>query len=267
MNDNNMRTAIYILARNEEDNIGKCLSSLANHHLDTFVLDSGSTDNTKSIVDKYPFATLINFNYINHCNSYNLITTQLAKSYDYVFIIDSDITVSSELKNEVFEIMLKTNTKSLVIEAPVEMYVEGIPLDFSSLYPPKPFFFSTGQAYFESIGHAEKIKANFKVTRTLNKISHDDRKPFSRYLSSQIRYSASLVDRYARNEVSIRDRIRCNLPLLILVVPLISYIFRLGFLDGKAGILYAIDRLIAESVMYRQAIAYKLNQKRKKSSR
>ncbi len=45
----------YILAKNEEANIGKCLASLEPCGIPVVLLDSGSTDRTKEIAKAFGF--------------------------------------------------------------------------------------------------------------------------------------------------------------------------------------------------------------------
>ena len=54
-----------------------------------------------------------------------------------------------------------------------------------------------------------------------------------------------------------RDRIRQKTPLGIILTPFISYFLKLGFLDGKSGLIYALDRLIAEAIIYRYSVSEK----------
>ena len=56
-------------------------------------------------------------------------------------------------------------------------------------------------------------------------------------------------------ELSGRDRIRVRWPLLVFAVPFVSYVLKGGFLDGRAGAIYALDRLIAEAIMYRRSLS------------
>jgi glycosyltransferase involved in cell wall biosynthesis len=256
-----MQVGVFILAKNEEANIARNLAALAPTGWPVHVLDSGSTDNTASIVAKFPFAVFQKYHYTNHCNAYNEIIVELGSVYRFVIILDADMIMSEALKNELNELASESGPTWNVLEAKIEMCVEGMPLKYASLYPPKPFLFVPGRVCFVSAGHGEKIVEGLVVARTKNRLRHDDRKPYSSYLQSQYRYSNNLVERYLRGEVTSRDSLRVKLPLLIFAVPFVSYFIKMGFLDGRAGIVYALDRLIAEAIMYRQAVTSRLQQK------
>lgn len=252
------RIGVFILAKNEEANIARNLTALAPTGWPVHVLDSGSTDTTESIVAEFSFAVFQKYHYTNHCNAYNEITVELGADYSFVIILDADMIMSAALQNEIIDIVSAQDSTWSVLQAEIEMCAEGVPLKHASLCPPKPFLFVPGRAFFTSTGHGEKIAAGFVVSQTKRKLRHDDRKPYSSYLQSQYRYSNNLVDRYLRGEVTSRDSLRVKWPLLIFAVPFVSYFIKMGFLDGRAGLIYALDRLIAEAVMYRQAVSSRL---------
>jgi len=246
---------VFVLAKNEAPNIGRCLECLRGTGWEVTVLDSGSTDATKAIVEGSGFARFEPYAYLDHCRAYNEITTQLGRRFRHVLVLDADMMVSESLAREVADILSSKSGCPQVIEAPIEMCVDGAPLRFGSLYPPKAFLFEVGRAYFVSVGHGEQLAPSIKVQRTRAVLRHDDRKSYVAYLQSQGRYARNLVARRAVGQVSIRDRMRMSTPILILGVPLVSYIVKGGFLSGKAGIIYALDRLIAEAIMHRRSLS------------
>jgi hypothetical protein len=160
--------------------------------------------------------------------------------------------VSRELVAQAKELLL---ARAEAVLAPVRMCWNGRRLRFASLYPSKPVAFRGGMAYFEPVGHGERLVKGTLTARTKATLVHDDRKPFSAYLDSQERYARALVERSAKGAVSWRDRLRLWSPLLVVATPVVSYLFKGGILDGRAGMGYALDRVIAEAIMYRQAIA------------
>ncbi len=245
---------VFVLAKNEQANIGRCLESLRGSGWEVTVLDSGSSDDTLSIVGAFDFARIESYAYSDHCKAYNEITTGLAGGYRYVLVLDADMMVSGALQSELKSILLCDEPRPQVVAAEIEMYVEGQALKFGSLCPPKAFVFAFGKPYFVSVGHGEALASGVTVARTREPLRHDDRKSYAAYLQSQARYSRNLVIRKVAGQLSGKDRIRTTTPLMIFVVPFVSYILKGGFLSGKAGIIYALDRLIAEAIMYRRAL-------------
>lgn len=255
MPSNKPTIGVFILAKNEEANIARSLAALQPSGWPVHVLDSGSTDGTEAIVKGFDFARFEAYRYSDHCAAYNEVCTTLATDYAYAIVLDSDMQLLPALIAEVEEVLASSDTGIAAYDAEIEMCSEGIPLRFGSLCPPKPFLFKTGQALFVRTGHAERLADGVAVKRLRHCIRHDDRKSYASYLQSQFRYAGNLVARYRQDQVSGRDRLRVRTPLLILAVPFVSYVLKLGFLDGRAGLLYALDRFIAEAIMYRQALA------------
>jgi len=255
------KVGVYILAKNEAANIGRSLNALATSGWPVRVLDSGSTDGTQSRAAKYSNVTVIPYHYIDHCTAYNEITTTLGRDFDIVLILDADMMVSRQLQQEILQHLNERLRTWAALRAPIEMWVDGLPLRHGSLCPPKAFAFKTGAPLFVSTGHAERLAEHVRVNEVLEHLVHDDRKDYSSFLRSQMRYSENLFSRYQKNAVSPRDRLRLRTPLLILIVPFVSYLLKGGILAGRTGILYALDRLIAEAIMYRHSVANKLKDK------
>lgn len=250
--------AVFILAKNEEANLVRTLAALVPTGWPVILLDSGSTDGTLAIAATHPFVTVQPFAYTTHHDAYNAITTRLAEA-PAVIVLDADMILSPTLITEV-EALIAAGPVP-ICSAPVEFCVEGQPLRHASLYPPKPFLFPTGEAWFVRSGHAERIRHGVPVRPLSGFIRHDDRKTFASFLAGQARYSQSFVERVEAGEASSRDELRSRWPLMIFAVPFVSFIARLGFLDGRAGRIYALDKLIAEAIMHRQALAARLRNK------
>jgi glycosyltransferase involved in cell wall biosynthesis len=244
--------AAYILARNEEANLPRSLAALREAKVSSVsVLDSGSTDRTREICAHYE-ANFENYRYTTHLDAYQYICMKRAPEGSPVMILDADMLVSPEL---VAEAMGCLERGAEVVEAPIRMYWNGLPLRHGSLCPAKPFLFRGGKHYFIATGHGEKLLPDVKLARTHHYLGHDDRKPFDEFLRSQLRYSSNLIRRASQGQLTFRDRIRLRSGVLVAAVPLVSYVIKGGWLAGRAGLGYALDRLIAEAVMYRQALA------------
>ena len=243
----------YILCKNEFVNISKCIESLLKAGMDIYVYDSGSVDGTIELIRGYP-VTLVPYNYSNHCDAYNDIT--LNEKEEYCGILDADMELNIELAEEIELTKIKGN----VIISPVQMYVEGQPLEKGSLYPPKPIVFKSGKKYFESVGHGERLLKNVSCVHTKNKLIHNDLKPYLSYLGTQVRYASNFIQRSEQKQLTWRDKIRLSSPLLIAITPLYS-LFIKGGIFSKKGWIYALDRLVAEAIMYRTSLLKKTSSK------
>ena len=250
-----LRVGVFILAKNESANIDRTLSALVDSGWDVHLLDSGSTDGTQLRAEAYPNVRVIPYDYVDHCRAYNDITSEMGCQYQVAIVLDADMVVIDRLRNEVEALMNGGGTNWEALKAPIEMWVDGHPLRRGSLCPPKVFALRTGKPLFVNTGHAEKLQDDVRVLQTRAVLIHDDRKHYSSFLLSQGRYASKLAERYERGEVSGRDRLRVRTPLLIGIVPFVSYVLKGGLFSGRAGLLYALDRLIAEAIMFRHSVA------------
>lgn len=245
--------AIYILAKNEQANIERCLRAAVVACDRVIVLDSGSTDRTRSICQQFQQVEVRDFSYRNHCESYNQIVSWHSAE-EFIAILDADMQITAVLAEEIKQIIASDPSIEAVI-APVEMYWDERPLRYCSLYPPKPIVFRGGRVLFQPAGHGEHLKADVKTVQTHARLIHDDRKPMEAVLANQWRYAKDTVRRSYVGQLTRKDRIRLRTPLMMFITPLYAFIVRRGFLDGKQGIIYALDRLIAEALTYRAALS------------
>ena len=65
----------------------------------------------------------------------------------------------------------------------------------------------------------------------------------------------ALATRALSENLTWRDRLRVYFPFTFLAPAFISFVLRRGFLDGRGGVVYALDRLIAEAIQYRLVVA------------
>ncbi len=238
----------YILAKNERRNIDRSVAVLVKLNIPTTVLDSGSTDGTQQAASAGG-AEVRDFVYINHCESYNTIL-QWHAADEIIIILDADMQVSDPLVKEVLTTFDKTPTLDAVI-APLLMYWDARPLKYCNLCPPKTMAFRAGRALFQPAGHGERLIAGATTAITRNTLIHDDQKPLELVLANQCRYAKDTVRRSRTGNLRFKDKLRLKTPIYMIGLPIFAYIFRGGFLAGRTGIVYALDRLIAEALTLR----------------
>ena len=99
------------------------------------------------------------------------------------------------------------------------------------------------------------------VGQVTSRVLHDDRKPLSRWLASQVKYAeqeSELLLGRAANELRIEDRLRRMIVITPWLVPLYCLTVGRGALDGRAGIYYALQRGVAESLLALKLIEAKV---------
>jgi len=125
-----IKISVIIPARNEEENIGKLLSSLEkqtypSHLFEVIVVDDHSTDNTAAVASDYSFAKLIQLEFDN-INSYKkkaIETGIAAATGDLIVTTDADCIVPGNWLKTISSFKEKTN--AVFIAAPVVLESES----------------------------------------------------------------------------------------------------------------------------------------------
>ena len=243
-----MNVRICILVKNEIDNLKRSLPILNELGVEIFIFDSGSSDGSMEFSEEFDNVCVIERGYKSHYETYNFITNSFFDSLSgFVLILDADMTLSDDLK----KFISSGDFNKDVYSSKVKMCVDGRLVRYGSLYPHKPFMFRLGDAYFVESGHGERVGDQFPVSLAPGWIVHDDRKGYSEFIASQVRYGKSLHQRFTYGSVTGRDKFRVKYPFLIFLIPLYSYLLKGGLFSGRSGINYALDRLIAEAIMHR----------------
>jgi glycosyltransferase involved in cell wall biosynthesis len=103
MNDARLPVSIIVLTFNEEMNIEVCLKSVAEWAGEVFVVDSGSTDHTQTIVAQYT-PKLVCHPFENYSKQRNWAQSNLPLAYDWVFHLDADERVTPDLTKALWEV-------------------------------------------------------------------------------------------------------------------------------------------------------------------
>lgn len=246
----------FILAKDESANILRGAQALEKFGATVTVLDSGSTDGTLELIAQRSGATALSYDYRDHVTAYRDVLLTMATS-TVAAIFDADMRVTAELAGEVSELIQRRDWD--VVVAPVEWWCEGYPIDHASMYPPKPFLFRAGHAWMRPRGHGEAIVPEARVLKTRARLIHDDRKGLVPFLGSQVRYARNMLRRAESSQLGWRDWVRIRTPIMVLAVLPHVLIMKRGVLDGLPGVIYALDRLIAETIFIREAIAKRLS--------
>lgn len=92
--------SVIVVARNEEKNLPRCLSSLSRFS-DVVVVDSGSTDNSRSIVESFG-AEFVSFQWNGrYPKKRQWCLDNLSIRHDFVFFIDADEEATPALCDEI----------------------------------------------------------------------------------------------------------------------------------------------------------------------
>lgn len=95
------KLSVVIIAYNEEENIGRCIDSVKEIADEVLVVDSFSTDKTVAIAEAKG-ARVVQRKFEGHIQQKNWAKEQAA--FDYVFSIDADEELSSELRQSILSL-------------------------------------------------------------------------------------------------------------------------------------------------------------------
>jgi glycosyltransferase involved in cell wall biosynthesis len=243
-----------LLTYNEGQNIERTLSRLR-WAKDIVVVDSGSTDGTLAVLASFPNVRMFQRSFDSHANQWRFAVEGTQIATEWILRLDADYQVSDELIAELAR---------LDPNAPVSAY--RIPFGYaifsrkllSSLYPANTVLLRKGRFSLRDKGHTEAWKVNGPVVTLSAPIIHDDWKSTEQWLISQARYMQRELDYLRVGKRGMVRWLRLRPPLMPIAV-FIYCLFGKGlFLNGRPGIFYALQRLVAESVLALMVLEEKL---------
>lgn len=237
---------VLILTYNERENIGRTLKPLGSAK-QILTIDSYSTDETLEIagglsnvrVVQHPFES-----FAAQCNyALSVIDTE------WVLSIDADYVLTPQLIAEISA--LKPDEDVSGYSARFYYNVYGRRLR-STLYPPRTVLYRKSRATYRDEGHGHRVSVSGQVLPLQEMIDHDDRKPLTRWLASQDKYTIiearhllATPDAQLSNQDRLRKKIYFAAPVMFLYL-----LFGRGLiLDGWPGWYYVMQRTIAEMLL------------------
>jgi glycosyltransferase involved in cell wall biosynthesis len=237
-----------ILTYNEENNIARALDRLR-WARDVVVVDSFSTDKTVSLINSFPNVRLFQRAFDSHARQWNYAAKETGISTEWVLTLDADYYVTDEFIREVSELTPSNDIDGYT--AAFRYCIFGHPLR-GSLYPPVTVLFRNRKATYVQDGHTQRVAINGSVRNLHSRIWHDDRKPLSHWLQAQDRYMQLEAQHIAEGEwskLAMMDRLRTIPGLAPFAVFWYCYLGKGLFLDGRLGLYYALQRMLAECVL------------------
>jgi glycosyltransferase involved in cell wall biosynthesis len=99
------KVSVFIVAGNEEINIGACLHSVVSWSDDVHVVDSDSTDGTKEVSLRYT-PHVVNHSYVDHASQLKWCFENLPFKNEWILFLDADNVVSDELKELIDQMLI-----------------------------------------------------------------------------------------------------------------------------------------------------------------
>ena len=249
-----------ILTLNEEPNIERTLAQLE-WASDIVVVDSLSMDRTVALAEKNPAVRVFQRPFDSHAEQWNFAIEQTGIKTNWILALDADYVLTPEFVQELRNLRDDGQNDAYSVGF---CYRVGERLLRGALYPPVTVLFRRGRVQYVQEGHTQRLRVGGPVGKLKIKIDHDDRKPLSRWLLAQdcyMRLEAEHLIRTPWLELSLPDKIR-RFPLVApFFVFAYCYFGKRLFLDGKAGLYYALQRLVAEALLSLRLIETQLKKR------
>lgn len=237
-----------ILTYNEAPNIGRTLAQLC-WAREIVVVDSFSDDETLAIVKTFPQVRIYQREFDSHDNQWNFGLRETGISSEWVLGLDADYVLTEDLFAELRELQPEPEIKGY--RAKFIYCVNGERLK-SGVYPPVTVLYSHANASYIQDGHTHRLVIDGRVEDLRAAILHDDRKPLSRWLEAQSRYTKLEANKLLSSDkesLGWTDRVRRWRLVAPGAMLLYCLVIRGGVLDGWAGFYYAFQRALAELML------------------
>jgi glycosyltransferase involved in cell wall biosynthesis len=243
--------SVAIITRNEEANLERTLSSVAWAD-EIVVLDSGSSDRTEEIARKFRSRFFLE-EWKGFAAQKNSALEKCCS--DWVLSLDADEALSDQLAKEIWE-LLEGDPPFDGYALPRRNLFLGRWIRFGGFYPdPKLRLFRRGAGEFEARPVHETVHFVGKAGRLHGDMVHDAYPTLTAYIAHMDRYStlgaeqAVSTGKWSRGLPAFAANVVLN-PTATFVY---NYFFRLGFLDGREGLLLHLYHSVYVSWKYAKA--------------
>ena len=273
-----------MLTKNEEKNIAECITSIQGVAKRIVVIDSYSTDETVAIAQRLG-AEVYQHEFENYAKQFQYGVDIADIKTKWTLRIDADERFTRESAKEIEHLCNEnenTDVSGLVLRFTVTFM--GRPLRHGGIYPfRKLLVFKTDKGYIEKRNMDEHIVlTEGRVLFTQNDCEHHDYKDLTYWINKHNSYSsrevmdyyqfreadasAELLDAKAKLKRFIKFKIYYRLPMGMRahLYYLYRYYFKLGFLDGREGKIFAFMqaywyRYLVDAKIYEQELIKKGN--------
>jgi hypothetical protein len=234
-----------LLTFNEAVNIGRTLSCLE-WAKDIVIVDTGSTDETTSIVARFPQVRLFHREFDTHGNQWRYAIEETGINTNWILRLDADYLVTETLITELSHLDANASVDAYRISFDYAIFGRKL---ISSLYPANTILFRKHKALVRDEGHTEVWKLRGPVKNLKARIVHDDRKSVEQWILSQGRYMRRECAYLQGGRPGLTSWLRLKPPLMPFFAFLYCLFVKGLVLNGRAGIFYALQRLVAEATL------------------
>lgn len=253
-----MDVTIVILTKNEEINIVDCLNSVKGFASRVVIVDSGSDDNTVAIAKEMGAEVYVH-EFENYARQFNWALDNADITTKWTFRLDADERLTPALCEELEKLANlheHDDVNGIVMES--WLYFLGKKIRFGCHNKRKLMMFKTGIGRIEDRKMDEHtVLSQGKSVNAKNRFIHYDFKNMTHWINKMNWYATREMQDYfdfkngANCDIEGNDTVTAKIrkkkfglyykfPMFFRcwLLFIYNYIFRLGFLDGKAGFIY-----------------------------
>lgn len=248
--------SVMIFTLDEEIHLPSCLESL-DWCDDVIVVDSYSTDNTENIC-KDKGIQFYQHQFEGFGSQRNWALDNIKTKNPWILILDADERVTEDLAAELLQIAHSNPQDVGAYRLRRRFYMWGRWLRYSSLYPTWVVrFIHRERVQYFNRGHAETQEVQGSVLELHHDLIDENLKGMAEWFERQNLYSTRDAEYELLQEehpFDFRDLfsgdplrrrallkgIACRLPGRAPLYFIYSYVFRLGFLDGRDGLVFCL---------------------------
>ncbi len=251
--------SVVVPVKNEEKNLPRCLEQVKDFS-EVLVVDSGSTDSTREIAESYG-AKIVDFKWNGKFpKKRNWVLRNVELKNEWVLFLDADEYVPPEFGEELRRILPDSKYTGFWIT--YHNHFMGRKLKHGDPMR-KLALFRKGKGEYEKIEEDSWSHLDMEVHEhpviegsvgtVSTPVEHHDYKGYEAYIARHNAYSSWEAARYLALKkkgfagLTGRQKIKYRLMDSWLLGPVYffgAYFLKLGFLDGKAGWLLAVNKLI-----------------------
>jgi glycosyltransferase involved in cell wall biosynthesis len=228
-----IKISAAIITFNEEKNIKRCIDSL-DFCDEIVVVDSLSDDNTCKIARELG-AKVIDQKFLGHIAQKQLAVDNCIN--EWILSLDADEEVSSELKEEILELIKKPFVFD-AYEMPRVSFHLGRWIRHGGWYPDKKIrLFNKNKAHWGGYNPHDKVIVNGSIGKLKGDLKH--------YVFKDLRHNIDTNNSYSSIMASDLDKEGKSFSYIKLLLKPIGkflevYVYKRGFLDGMPGFIIAV---------------------------
>lgn len=234
-----------LLTYNEAPNIARTLSHLT-WAKDIVVVDSYSDDGTLDVLAKFPQVRVFSRAFDSHGPQWRFAVQETGISTPWILRLDADYQLSEPLILELSRLDPNAAVSAYRVAFNYAIFSQRLR---SSLYPTNMILLRRDRFSVADDGHTEKWTVGGPIEVLKARVIHDDWKPTERWMKAQCHYMSRELVKMRERPAGLRDWLRLRPPLMPFAAFLYCLFVKRLILDGKAGLYYALQRMVAEAIL------------------